>query len=241
MGLKQALNTIVVLCAGGSRRFISGGTGKLHTIIADRPLLLHAIMPWIRQGRRWIFVTSPTDSNTEQLVMSAGLSAHFEHQPEPVGITDAILRAAPMAGPFFTVLLGDCIMRGRFEFDVQHECGVGVWPEGQSNDIKNNYGVEIGEGRICRALEKPDTTSGLTCGMGVYFFNRELTDFCRAAFLDSGGSAHITSILNMWAAQEGKPLAPIWFKGEYVNVNTAEALPLAETIVNGCDQNDPTY
>lgn len=223
--LDHSLKTIVVPCAGRSKRFMSGKS-KLYAPVAGKPLLQRVVEPWVQPGRRWIFISGPADENIAPLINTFGLDAEIVPQPEPEGITDAVLRAAPHAGPFFTVLLGDCIVSGCFDFDVPHECGVGVWRRGGPEDIRNNYGVETGGGRVLRAVEKPDDPRGFLCGMGIYFFDPALTDFCRDVSSEKGRGAHITSVLHLWVERGGN-LAAVWFDGEYVNVNTVADLPRA--------------
>ncbi len=241
MSINQALETIVVLCAGGGKRFMRGETNKLHARIAGKPLLYHAMSPWIRPERKWVLVASPSDDEIAPLAETLGINAHVVLQPEPLGITDAILRAAPAAGPFFTVILGDCVMNGNFDFSVAGECGAAVWRGGAADDVRDNYGVETGDGLITKAVEKPSDPTGLLCGMGVYFFNPELTEFCRSALSAGRGDAHITSILNRWVIDEGNILSPVWFDGDYVNVNTIDVLHRAESIVNNRENHTFRY
>jgi dTDP-glucose pyrophosphorylase len=236
MTLKESLQTMVVLCAGSGKRMMHGEHGKPHVVIAGKPLLRHAVDPWSKSAMKWVFVASPEDDRIKPLVESLNADAEIVLQQRPSGMTDALLVALPRAGRRFTVLLGDCIVKGKFNFDVPCDCGVGVFNGASSEDIKNNYGVVVQDRFVHRAFEKPRDAAGLMCGMGTYFFNPELTDFFETTARDHDAQIHMTTILDLWANACGKQLSAVRFTGEYINVNTEQDIVRAYSIVVSGDR-----
>jgi dTDP-glucose pyrophosphorylase len=236
MGIHESLKTVVVLCAGESSRF-SGGGGKWYAKALGRPVLSYAISPFKDFCERWIFVVSRGDKNIRKFIEDEGLSADIVVQTGKRGISDAVMLAAERAGTPFTVVLGDCIFAGHFDFEVKAECGIGVLRGGSGYEVADNFGVVVENGLAVKAVEKPAAPGGMFCGMGAYFISDEMMRHFRDIFARSGGRIHITDMIQSWMERGGGPAA-VWFDGVYVNVNTMDDLLKVEKMLK--DAGDQT-
>jgi len=229
MIFEHAIESIVVLCAGRSLRF-SGGP-KCLAPAGGTPMLAHVIEPFRPYCKKWVFVTAPGDIAVKRFILSMDIESEIVIQPDPIGMTDATLRGAARAGRRFGLLLGDCFIRGAFDAEKAFENAAGVWAAAAARDISENYGVEVREGMITRAEEKPRDTAGLLCGMGMYFLTSDFAAFLARENEARGGALHFTSALDQWA-NSGEALAALPFDGFYRNVNTSEDLAAVENFLN---------
>jgi len=154
-------------------------------------------------------------------------------QEEQKGIAHAIAQVEPFVKGRFMVLLGDCIMKGRFHelpFHKRGNLGIGVWFSGHSNEVYKNYRVEVRNDLITRVEEKPTSRNGL-CGMGLYSFDERVFDYIKNTKPSPvRKEIEVTTVVQSMI-EAGERVVPVFFEGGYVNVTTEEDLKTAERII----------
>lgn len=225
--MKSFLETIVVPCAGRGAR-LGNAESKCLAPLLGKPLLQHVVDFWKSRARLFIFVAPPGDKALRDWVSTLHAPCAIVEQHDARGSGHAVLCAEPLVTDRFTVVLGDCILKGRWlaPRDMSRG-GIGIWRDARPEDISANFGVQIEHSRIRRVIEKPSDPAGLACGMGVYFFTKEIFDAIRATLPDKAGEIQITDALQCWIDRNGAP-EPVGFEGFYANINRPEDLARAQ-------------
>lgn len=218
----------VILCAGKGRRMSSLDTPKVLLPIGKTTPLDYTINLWRGLVSELIFIVG---YKKELVIPRLPDDARVVLQEEQKGIAHAIAQVEPFVGGRFMVLLGDCIMKGKFhELPKRGDLGVGVWFSGHSDEVYKNYRVEIENDLIIGVEEKPITKNGL-CGMGLYSFDGRVFDYIKKTKPSSlRGEVEITDVIQHMIIK-GEELQPAYFEGRYVNVTTEEDLITAERII----------
>ncbi|MFH1002671.1 MAG: sugar phosphate nucleotidyltransferase [Chloroflexota bacterium] len=223
----------LVLCAGrGARVFpYSLERPKVLLEVGGRPILAYVIDYWRQYTDDFVFVVG---YKKEQVIEFAGrlpIKAQFAEQAELKGIAHAIGCAREMLPGRFVVALGDCLCRGTFDFPPDMVQGVGVWPTENVAAIRLSYSVEIKDSLIHRVEEKPQRVPNNLCGLGYYFFDQRLFDYIREARPSAlRNEIEITDVLQDMIDGREK-LAPVFFRGDYLNVTSPDDLPRAARLM----------
>lgn len=222
----------VVLCAGGGRRAfpLSRGKAKVMIPIKKKPILSYVVNYWKRFTNHFIFVVGYRKEQIMEFVKELPINSQFAEQKELKGIAHALLCAESLLEDRFIMVLGDCICRGNFAFPKDMEQGVGVWKTNNQEDIKRSYLVEIRGDLISKVEEKPKRIINNLCGMGFYFFNREVFHYIRLTRPSKlRNEIEITDVIqNMIKA--GERISPVFFHGNYLNITYPEDLKKAREI-----------
>ena len=211
--------------------------------IIDRPIIQYAVEEAIAAGiTDIIFVTGRPkraigdhfDANLElefQLtqkgknaerdmvrnIIPPGVNCIFIRQPEPKGLGDAVLCAAPAVGDApFAVLLADDLMKGPSLPTAEMVAAYDANPTNYlcvtevEADVVHKYGIvkpgPVGaDGRVTVAglVEKPkleDAPSHLA-SMGRYVFNSEIFDILRTLEPGAGNEIQLADAIDILAAQ----------------------------------------
>ena len=81
-------------------------------------------------------------------------------------------------------------------------------------------------------VEKPKVLPNNLCGMGFYFFGREVFDHADETPPSKlRGEVEITDTLQVMI-DSGAPLLPVHFNGSYLNVTYREDIPRAEAMLS---------
>jgi len=224
---------LVIPCAGKGTR-MGGDIPKCLTLINDTSLLIRTTWNWSDVVESYVIVVSPQNENQIREHLREIPNVEYATQPTPAGLADAILQAEKYVKGKFIVNLGDCIFQGYFDKDTaRFDLGLGVWNTSDIDEVNKSYLVQ--ESRIVTNVhEKPNIRKDwkdltLNCGMGVYFLNDRVFNYIRAYRGLSGGGDFTAVIQNMIHAKE--KFAPVWFTGDYFNVNTKEDVKKAERIL----------
>lgn len=226
----------VVLCAGEGTRLLKDlkegeGVVKAMVEVGGKPLVSHAVDYWKEFVHEFIFVVNFQKEKIIEYVGTLPVESRFVEQKELCGIACALSLTEDMVTDNFVMVLGDCIIRGEFDFPSDMEMGVGVWRTDREEDIKRNYSVEVEGNGIFRVVEKPRVLVNDFCGMGYYFFNRKIFDFIRKTPLSRlRGEIEINDSLQQIINGGGK-ISPVFFNGDYLNVTYASDLPRAESLL----------
>ena len=110
------------------------------------------------------------------------------------------------------------------------EQGVGVWQTDHTEAIRQSYSLEIKDGLIRHVVEKPKQVANNLCGMGFYFFNNRIFDHIERTkpSLLRGETEITDTIQHMIDGRE--KVAPVFFRGDYLNVTYPEDLGKAEKL-----------
>lgn len=214
---------LVIPCAGKGTR-MNSHVPKVLLKVNGRSLLGHITYYWSGTVDDFIIVASR--ENLRAIKQNSG-RAIFAVQEPLRGIADAILQAEPYVKDKFVVNLGDCLLQGEFEPD-DFELGIGVIKDAPYD---GGYTVDVAGNRVTAAYEK--SPRGKHLGMGVYFFDKRVFDYIRKTPPSALRSeVEITDVIqNMIDA--GERIAPVWFKGKYINVTYPEDIRKAEEVFAG--------
>ena len=232
--------TCVVLCAGEGTRLLKDlkegdRVAKAMVEVAGKPLISHVIDYWKQFAHEFIFVVNFQKERILDYVQTLPVKSRFVEQKELRGIAYALSLTEDMVTDNFVMVLGDCIIRGDFDFPSDMEMGVGVWRTGREEDIKRSYSVEMEGNAILRVVEKPKVLVNDFCGMGYYFFNKKVFDYIRQTPPSAlRGEIEITDSLQQ-IINGGDKLSSVFFHGDYLNVTYAGDLPRAEAIATGVE------
>lgn len=229
---------LVVLGAGKGQRMgsASGGLPKVLLSIvpaADgRPectaldLLVRAWKPWASELH---LVASRETDRVRAALERLPLSSSLHIQPNPDGTVNALLRLAKSLPERFVVLLGDCLIRGRFNGPDVSFPGIGVWQQADPDSVRANYAVTLREQHVAAVEEKPARAEEKLCGMGVYFLDQGFLEKVADLPADRRGRRELTDALEHFIARGGRLHASI-LSGEYVNINTPADLQRARRL-----------
>lgn len=232
--------TCVVLCAGEGTRLLKDlkegdRVAKAMVDVAGKPLVSYVVDYWKQFATDFIFVVNFQKEKIIEYVKTLPIESRFVEQKELRGIAYALSLTEDMVTDNFVMVLGDCIIRGEFDFPSDMEMGVGVWRTQREEDIMRSYSVETEGDRIFRVVEKPKVLVNDFCGMGYYFFSKKVFDYIRKTPPSAlRGEIEITDSLQQ-IINGGDRLSPVIFNGDYLNVTYAEDLPRAEAIASGND------
>jgi len=226
----------VVLCAGEGRRIRpeSSDKAKVMLEIKNKPVLSYVVDYWQRYARDFIFVVGYRKGQVIEYAGQMLVNSQFVEQKERRGIAHAIMCVRELVPDRFVVVLGDCLCRGSFDFPPDMEQGVGVWQTDNTEAIRQSYSLEIKDGLIRHVVEKPQQVSNNLCGMGFYFFNNRLFNHIeqtKPSLLR--GEIEITDTIQHMI-DDGEKIAPVFFRGDYLNVTYPEDLGKAEKLF--CNQ-----
>ena len=216
----------IVPCAGESSRM---SYIPKHLIqIQGKPLLQQVTARWQDPVDGFVFIARKSATYLWEFIPE---NTALVFQDEPLGLADAVLKAEPFAGDRFVINLGDCLCRGQFE-TKDFELGLGVWETGDLREVNKSYLVEEVNGLVTRVIEKPNLQKAypkMKCGMGVYFFDKRLFTYLRAAKKGFGGD-FMQAVQTMINARE--PIAAVHFTGAYINVTHPEDIAKAEELLS---------
>jgi len=223
----------VILCAGKGSRL-----GKKYSRVAKamvpifgEPLIRHVIDYWSPMISRFIIVVGRHKEQVIRYVSRSHIKVNFVEQKNPCGIADAVSRVKHIVPEKFTVILGDCLCAGKFEFPARMEQGVGVWKADSKQDIRQSYSVTIKKNRIVRVKEKPKRVPNNLCGMGYYFFTNKVFSYIEKTKPSSlRGEVEITDVIQKMI-DGGEKILPVFFRGDYINITYPEDMLRAKEMM----------
>jgi len=221
----------VVLCAGKSTRM---GTGQQKCLvhILGKPLLGYVVDYYSQYTTNFIFVVGYQARQVIEVVEGFPVDYQIVYQKEPKGIANALLCTRDIVPSKFIVALGDCFMRGWFP--ISPPFSIGILTEASKETTKQNYLVEVDSSKsyVSRVEEKPEHIGLLDyCGMGIYSFKRWIFNYIEQTPPSSlRNEIEITDVLQTMI-DSGELIRPVWFVGDYINVNTPEDITKVEEIL----------
>lgn len=223
----------VILCGGKGTRLLPLSLKKQKGMIEvnGKPILKHVIDYWRRFTNDFVFVVKYKKADIYKFAKTMPINAQFVEPKKLRGIANGIYQVKDMVGDKFIVALGDCVCRGSFKISSNMKQGICVWETDNKDDIKRSYSVKIEKGLISRVKEKPKRLINKLCGMGFYFFDKEVFDYIEKTKPSPlRNEIEITDVIqNM--IKNGEKIKPVLFKGDYLNITYTEDLKRAEEIL----------
>ncbi len=224
----------IILAAGRGSRLLTltENDPKPMVNVAEKPILDHVINYWKQYTNDFVFVVNYKKEKIIDYVKTfKDIKSEFVVQKELKGIADALLTVEHTVGDEFIVVLGDCICKGKFDFPLGMEQGIGVWKTDNVGDIKNSYSIRLAGNTIKGVKEKPKRIYNNLCGLGFYFFDKRIFSYIRKTLPSKlRGEIELTDVIqNMIKGKE--KISPTLFKGDYININTEDELKRAQDIV----------
>jgi len=167
-----------------------------------------------------------------------GVDIDFVVQEKLDGIANAVKLAEPYVGKEFFVMLGDEVYdtnhRGFSEFVKKEDldCSFCMMKTEDESLLRNNYSVEMKDGKLIRLVEKPKVIMNPYFGVGTYFFKRKVFDFIdNTPFSPLNNERNLTDVMQVMI-DNNQRVFPFFLDGRYVNVNSIKDLEKAKLIVN---------
>lgn len=218
----------VILAGGKGTRLLPESLDKQKAMIevSGKPILGHIIDYWSQFTDDFIFVVKFKKETIIDYVKTLSIKASFVEPESLRGIADGVLQVESLIDDRFIVVLGDCVCQGQFNFPKDFDQGIGVYQTSDEGKIRKSYSVEVKDERVIKVVEKPQVLVNNLCGMGYYFFNRQVFDFIKKTpASDLRHEVEITDVIQRMI-DEGKNISPIYFEGKYKNINTAADLTI---------------
>ena len=201
-----------ILLAGGSGTRlhpVTLATSKQLLPVYDKPMAYYPLSVLMLAGIRDILVIStPTDLPMFRRLLGDGshLGCRFAYaeQPSPDGLAQAFLIGAEwLAGEACALVLGDNMIFGdhlslTLQATARREQGATVFAY-QVRDPER-YGVVSfdGDGRATEIVEKPTAPLSNWAVIGLYFYDRQVSEFARQVKPSPRGELEITDLNRMY-------------------------------------------
>jgi glucose-1-phosphate thymidylyltransferase len=230
----------LVLCGGfGTRlRPITHTMAKQLVPIANKPVLFYGLEAIKQAGVDDVgIVVGETSGEIRQAVgdgSSWGLNVEYITQQQPLGLAHAVLVAEEyIAGDDFVMYLGDNLIKDGIKGCVDQfkanrpnsQILLAKVPEPQ------RFGVaELAGGRVVRLVEKPEKPASDLALVGVYMFDRNIMDACRAIKPSARGELEITDAIQ-WLIDQGLAVEPHVIDGWWKDTGRLEDMLEANRIM----------
>jgi glucose-1-phosphate thymidylyltransferase len=230
----------LVLCGGfGTRlRPITHTMAKQLVPIANKPVLFYGLEAIKEAGVDDVgIVVGETAGEIRQAVGDGspwGLNVEYITQERPLGLAHAVLVAEEyVAGDDFVLYLGDNLIKDGIKSCVdQFRANK---PNGQILLARvrepQRFGVaELAGGRVVRLVEKPEKPASDLALVGVYMFDRNIMDACRAIEPSTRGELEITDAIQ-WLIDQGLAVDPHVIDGWWKDTGRLEDMLEANRIM----------
>lgn len=230
----------LVLCGGfGTRlRPITHTMAKQLVPIANKPVLFYGLEAIKEAGVDDVgIVVGETAGEIKQSVGDGspwGLNVEYITQQRPLGLAHAVLVSEEyVAGDDFVMYLGDNLIKDGIKGCVDQfvankpNCQILLArvPEPQ------RFGVaELAGGRVVRLVEKPEKPASDLALVGVYMFDRNIMDACRAIKPSARGELEITDAIQ-WLIDQGLAVEPHVIDGWWKDTGRLEDMLEANRIM----------
>jgi glucose-1-phosphate thymidylyltransferase len=230
----------LVLCGGfGTRlRPITHTMAKQLVPIANKPVLFYGLEAIKQAGVDDVgIVVGETSAEIRQAVGDGspwGLNVEYITQQQPLGLAHAVLVAEEyIAGDDFVMYLGDNLIKDGIKGCVDQftanrpnsQILLARVPEPQ------RFGVaELAGGRVVRLVEKPEKPASDLALVGVYMFDRNIMDACRAIKPSARGELEITDAIQ-WLIDQGLAVEPHVINGWWKDTGRLEDMLEANRIM----------
>lgn len=197
----------VILAGGSGTRLhpLTKVTSKQLLPVYDKPMIYYPLTTLILAGVNEVLViTRPEDAPSFKALLGdgseLGISISYAEQEKPAGLAQAPLIAEDfLQGEGFCLILGDNFLYGsglgRKLQDLESIEGATVFAYKVSDPTQ--YGVvELdSNGKPVSIEEKPKTPKSDLAIPGLYFFDKDIVDICRALNPSSRGELEITDAI----------------------------------------------
>ena len=207
----------LILCGGSGTRLrpITHTMAKQLVPIANKPVLFYGLEAIKEAGVEDVgIVVGETAREIIQAVGDGspwGLRVEYIHQEQPLGLAHAVLTAEDYLGTDeFVMYLGDNLIKDGIKGLVDEfrqnkpNCQILLArvPEPQ------RFGVaELAGGKVVRLVEKPEKPASDLALVGVYMFDGNIMDACKAIKPSGRGELEITDAIQ-WLIDQGRVVYP---------------------------------
>ena len=205
----------IILAGGSGTRLypITKALSKQLLPIYDKPMVYYPLSVLMLAGIREIaIITTPQDQDQFKRLMEDGsqwgLSFTYITQPSPDGLAQAFILAEEfLDGAPSTLVLGDNIFFGHGLPHLLTEAGAkeeGGTVFGYQVADPERYGVVDFDpcGKVRHIVEKPEVPPSNHAVTGLYFVDASAPEKARAVRPSARGELEITSLLEMYLAEE---------------------------------------
>lgn len=214
-GIRDSKRKGIILAGGAGTRLhpITMGVSKQLMPIYDKPMIYYPLSVLMLTGISEIaIITTPQDQDQFKRVLDNGdrwgLKFTWIAQPSPDGLAQAYILAEDfLDGAPSAMVLGDNIFFGHGLTELLIEADKSEWAAtvfGYQVSDPERYGV-VGmdsSGRVTEIIEKPAIPPSNYAITGLYFLDGTAADRARKVKPSSRGELEITSLLEMYLAED---------------------------------------
>ena len=242
MAAGEGLRGVVPAAGEGTRlRPLTDGRPKALVEVAGRPLLAHVLdaLAGLRpHGLASVVVVIPAGDAGDAIAGRFGdayrdTSLVYARQPEPRGLADAVLAAAPHLDGPFVVVHGDNVLDADLATLLARHRATGadatLLVDEVSRDEARGSGVLAFEGAF---VEKPDDPPSTTVVRGAYVLEPVALEACRAIEPSGRGEYEMAAAFDR-LVRWGRRVETVPLEGACVNVNAPADVERAERLLAG--------
>ena len=229
----------IILAGGSGTRLypLTQAVSKQLLPVYDKPMIYYPLSTLMLAGMRDILlIATPGDLPLFQKLLgdgsSYGINLQYAEQPRPEGLAQAFLigRSFLEGGPA-SMILGDNLFYGHGLPEEMHVAAArteGATVFGYWVRDPERYGVmELGrEGKVISIEEKPETPKSNYAIVGLYFYDRHITEIAASIKPSARGELEITDVNRVYLEQ-GNLHAQLLGRG-YAWLDTGTILSLVE-------------
>jgi glucose-1-phosphate thymidylyltransferase len=202
-------------------------THEIQKVMANyhgKPILHYVVDYWSKYADDFVFITGYKREQVLNYIPNFNINHYvtIDGIPEKNGLADAVALVEPEVKDHFIVVLGDCFVSGILDFPRIFDQGVGVIQD--PSEIYRNYQVTFDGYKITKVEEKPEVVTGDLCGMGCYFFKKELFDYIPYTYPSARTHRiELTDVIQLMI-DDNNIIKPVFLNGIYRNVTYPEDL-----------------
>ncbi len=239
-----------ILLAGGSATRLRPATSvisKQLLPVYDKPMIYYPLTTLMLAGiREVIIISTPLDLPIYQRLLGDGaqIGIHLEYkvQPRPEGLAQALILAEEfLAGSPSALVLGDNIFYGHglpeFLREADHSSAgatvFGYWV----NDPERYGVVEFdSQGNVLSIEEKPEKAKSNYAVVGLYFYDRNASQYAKDLAPSKRGELEITELNNVYRRRNELKVSKMGRGFAWLDTGTFESLLQAANFIQAIEE-----
>lgn len=226
----------IILAGGSGTRLhpLTRVTSKQLLPVYDQPMIYYPLNTLLKAGIKDILIIVAPERSGDFLNLLGsgkqfGVRFTYEVQDKPEGLAQAFILGSDFIGnDSVAMILGDNIFTDDFTNSIQNfTTGAKVFAK-KVHDPERFGVIEIENGKVITAQEKPDNPKSNYAQVGFYLYDNKVVDFAKNLKKSPRGELEIVDLNKKYL--ENNELYAELLKGEWIDAGTFESLHKASII-----------